>query len=265
MLTTPRYPVATAMLVALICVAASAHRANAEALYAFDKNGDFFSIIDRSTGVDIVATGTPGITGWRGAVLEPVSGTLYATDAEYLYTIDLTSGTPTQIGLFGSIVIRDLAFDDGDQLYGVTGNQGDNQHSLHLIDPSTAQATLVVPLSGVRGHALALDPSEPGVLYHLAENIFEKINLSTLALNPIGLSGDPIVDSPLGMTFDPVSDVFRLFDNGGRYYTLERDGTVSQVGQSAASYFGLAYDERPSPIILFRDGFESGDTLAWEL
>jgi hypothetical protein len=260
---TPRNRSAVVAMVLLGIVVALPGHATAETMYAFAKNGEFFSIIDRSSGEEVVATGTPGILRWRGVAIDPVSGAMYATDFEYLYSIDLQTGIPTQIGFFGDVVCRDLAFDETGQLYGVTGNQGGDQHSLHAIDPSTGQATFVVPLSGSNSHALALDTREPGVLYHRANGLLEKINLTTLTVTLIGLSGDSIVDRGLGMTFDPNDNVFRFFDDGGRYYTMLNDGSVSQVGQTSTTYFGLAYDDRPSPIILFRDGFESGDTSAW--
>jgi hypothetical protein len=161
------------------------------------------------------------------------------------------------------VLIRDLTFDADGVLFGVSGNQGSDQHSLHVIDPLFGWATFLVGLGGNRGHAIAFDPEGEGLFYHLAEGVFETVDLSTLDVTPVGLTGDPIVGRPLGMVFDPIDRVLRLFDNGGRYYRVGLDGGVTEIGQNPTRYFGLAFDQRTTRVVLFRDGFEGGTTDAW--
>jgi hypothetical protein len=198
--------------------------------------------------------------------MDPTTGTMFATDAEYLYTIDLATGNTFQLGLNGDVVIRDLTFDDFGRLYGVTGSQGSDPHSLHVINPVNASVTLKVGLNGTSGHGIAYDPRNPDRIYHLAWGVFERIDLSTDSVTSIGLSGDPIPGRPLGLVYDPVDDIFRFFDSTGQYYTVNRDGDVTASGnQNPTLYLGIGFDQRTTEVILFRDGFDGGTTDLWSV
>jgi DNA-binding beta-propeller fold protein YncE len=253
---------ATMILATLVAAPMSAE---AETLYALERNGPNLRTIDRTTGGDISTVGSTVTGGWRGMAMDPQTGVMYVTDSEYLFTIDLATGATSQIGLFGSVLVRDLSFDDQGQLYGVTGNQGSNQNSLHLISTVSGSASFLIALGGSGSHGIAYDPAELDALYHLSRNgVFERVDLTNLFVTPIGTSGDPIIGRPLGFVYDPIDDVFRFFDDTGRYYFEERDGTVTATGTSnPTQYFGLAFDQETTRVVLFRDGFESGDTTAW--
>jgi hypothetical protein len=250
----------------------SASSAGAETLWALERNGPSLRIIERTTGVDLGTISNSVNGSWRGIAIHPTSGIMYASDTEYLHRIDKSTGVATQIGLFGSVVIRDLAFDNLGQLYGITGNQGSNAHSLHSINIASGSATFLLSLSGIAGHGIAHDTENPGTLYHLAVEtlfqlesyVFEKVDLATTVVTAIALSGDAIVGRPLALEFDQIDEVFRFFDDTGRYYSVDRDGLVSAVGtQNPTLYSGLGYDPVTFPSSLFTDGFESGDTDAW--
>jgi hypothetical protein len=162
------------------------------------------------------------------------------------------------------VVIRDLTFDDFGRLYGVTGSQGGDPHSLHVINPLNASVTLKVGLNGSAGHGIAYDPRNPDRIYHLAAGFFERIDLATDTVTPVGLSGDPVPGRPLGLVYDPAGDIFRFFDTAGRYYTVNRDGEVIATGdQNATRYLGIGFDRRSTEVILFRDGFDGGSADAW--
>jgi hypothetical protein len=253
------------MILLLIIGAFTPISSAAETLYAIERDGPNFRTIDRATGADLSTISSSVTGGWRGMAMDPQTGVMYLTESEYLYRIDLASGSTTQIGLFGSVVIRDLSFDDFGRLYGVTGNQGANPHSLHLINTVTGIASFVVGLGGTGSHGIAYDSAELDTLYHLSrDGVFERIDLTTLSITPIGQSGDPIIGRPLGLVYDPLDDAFRFFDDTGRYYVVGRDGVVSATGTSnPTQYFGLAFDQETTGVLLFRDGFESGDLSAW--
>ncbi|MDH3405155.1 MAG: hypothetical protein OES32_04870 [Acidobacteriota bacterium] len=240
----------------------------AETLYALELNGGDFRVVDRATGADVETISTTVFGSWRGIAMSPVSGILYATDVGSLFTLDTTSGETVEIGPFGGALVRDLTFDGAGQLYGVTGAQGSAANSLHAIDTATGAVTFLVALNGNAGHCIAYDPEEPGTVYHLAaglaQQIFERVDLGSGAITPIGLAGDPILSPSLGLVYDPLAGLFRFFDAQGRYYALARDGTVTAAGtQNPTVYFGLAFDQPTTQFVIFEDGFESGDTSAW--
>jgi hypothetical protein len=252
------------LVLAVVAWGATPARVAGEELYALAYEGPFFRVVDRTTGADIATISTVVAGGWRGMAMSPTTGVMYITDTEGLSTIDLTTGATANLGLFGSTLIRDLTMDRNGLLYGVSGAQGSSPHSLHLIDTANANVTALFPLSGGGGHGIAYDPAEPGAIYHLAFSIFESVDLTSGGITPIGLSGDPIPDPPLGLVYDSIDGVFRFFDDQGRYYALARDGTVTATGsQNPTIYFGLAFDQLTTRGSLFADGFESGDTSAW--
>ncbi len=241
--------------------------AGADILWALEKDGPNLRIIDPATGADLVTVSSTLTGQWRGIAIDPATGVLHATETELLFLIDKTTGAATPVGLFGDVLVRDLTFDHLGQLYGVTGSQGADAGSLHAIDAGTGLATFLVALGGAGGHGIAHDPQQPGTFYHLAQwaegpGTFEQVDLATLTVTPIGLSGDPITGRSRGLEYDPVDGLFRVFDESGRYYAVERDGTVTAGAQNPTRYFGLAYDETFEQLI-FSDGFESGDTTAW--
>lgn len=250
----------------------SVDSAGAETLWALERDGPSLRIIDRTTGIDLGTISNSVNGSWRGIAIHPTSGIMYASDTEYLYSIAKSTGVATQIGLFGSVLIRDLAFDDLGQLYGITGNQGSDQNSLHSINIASGSAMFLLSLSGIAGHGIAHDTANPGTLYHLAVEtlfelesyVFEKVDLASTVVTAIGLSGDAIVGRPLGLEYDRIDGVFRFFDDTGRYYSVDRDGMVAAVGtQNPTLYSGLGYDPVTFLSDLFADGFESGDTDSW--
>ena len=257
-----------ALAVSALGVAGSA-RVEAEELYALERGGPACRVIDRLTGADLSTISSTVFGDWRGMAMSPSDGVMSATDAENLFTIDLVTGGVVDLGLFGSVVIRDLTFDRAGTLYGVTGAQGDDPHSLHEIDPINAVATFRFGLNGGGGHGIAYDPAQAGILYHLAwdedpfDLFFETVDLTTGIATPIPLFGDPLLGAPLGLVYDSIDGVFRLFDSTGAFYSLTRDGVVAALGTNAAVYFGLAFDQETTRGALFADGFESGDTSAW--
>ncbi len=268
--TVPSWLAIAAAALAVAAAIGTPSRAVGETLYALELGGSDFRIIDRLTGTDVATISSVLFGSWRGIAMSPTSGVMYATDKESLYRLDLTTGVETEIGLFGSVLIRDLTLDREGLLYGVSGSLGSDPHSLHLIDTSVGAAAALFPLSGVGGHAIAYDPAEPETLYHLAfeagpsATIFESVDLSSGAATPIPLSGDSIQGVPLGLVYDSIDGLFRLFDDDGFYYTLMRNGVITAVGtQNATVYFGLAFDQLTTRGLLFADGFESGDTSAW--
>jgi hypothetical protein len=233
---------------------------HAESLFALERSGPTLRIIDRETGADQATVSGPFVGSWRGMTASPISGFLFASSVTSLWSIDPRNGSGGFIGSFGGPSIRDLSFDIDGQLYGVSASQGSNPNTLHRVELSSGQATALFPLGGSSGHGIAFDPENPGILYHLAAGLFERVSVGDSSVMSIPLSGDLIVGRPLGLVFDPIDRLLRFFDDTGRYYTLSLMGGVTDTTyQNPAIYFGLAFGQGP----MFRDGFENGTLNAW--
>ncbi len=241
-------------------VAALAH---SQELYALERNGGALRVVDRLTGGDIATISTTVAGQWRGMATDPVSGTTWVGDTATLHILDTSTGATTPVGAFG-VAIRDLTVDQEGRLWGVAGGSGTGSNSLFAIDTVTGAATLELVLDGGGGHGIAADPDSPGVLYHQAAGVFERVDVGAGTITSVGLGGDAIIGRPLGLVFDPLAGVFRFFDDDGRLYSVSRDGTVAAGAVNPTVYFGLAFDQRTTAVVLFRDGFETGDTSEWD-
>jgi len=241
-------------------MAATAH---SQELYALERNGSALRVVDRLTGSDLSTISTTVAGQWRGIATDPVTGTTWASDTVTLHVVDPSSGAATPVGAFG-VAIRDLTVDQEGRLWGVSGGSGTGSNSLFAIDTVTGAATLELALNGGGGHGIAADPDSPGVLYHQAAGVFERVDIGAGTIASIGLGGDAIIGRPLGLVYDPLAGVFRFFDDDGRYYSIGRDGTVAAGAVNPTVYFGLAFDQRTTAVVLFRDGFETGDTSEWD-
>ena len=103
-------------------------------LYGITGYGYFYSI-DPSTG-------TPTYIGKAESFINGLtfdsSGTLYGSGGQYLYTLDLASGSATQVGSTGFNSSGDLAFDaDGNLYLTASASGGSNGDQLVAVDAST--------------------------------------------------------------------------------------------------------------------------------
>ncbi len=272
------------LLIALVLTTGFLAEVEAQNLYAstratFIKKDATLFAIERIAGSDLNEIGALLIGGAttvtaRGMAMDPVDGSMYLSihgDPEWqLCTVDLDTAETTVVGSFASHMFRDLTFDSTGQLYGVTGGDGVDFDSLFKIDKTSGVTTFVAALSGYSSHGIAFDPSQPDLLFHFAiadpgQLVFETIDLETNVLTLISLEGDLVVDRPGGLVWDPISSVFRFVDSfDDTYYSLTRDGVLSEIGAISGSYHGLAFDQTTTSLeVIFYDGFGSGGPSAW--
>lgn len=260
-----------------LALLASATPAPAQTLYALEfdgESGSSFGEINQVTGADVSSIGST-LVGGKGMATDPTTGTMYAVRSYKgtfdLVTIDPTDGSTMTIGTFRNAadtefpMFRDLTFDNTGQLWGVTGQFGDNAQSVLPIDKATGiTGTVLATIAGNSQMTIAFRPAD-GLLYvysfsgpmlrqpseaHEADTElgsaynFESIDPSEGTTTPIPLSGSSPTERLKGLVFDPTVDLFRFFDNSGNYWTLSPTGTQTDTGNDNATlYMGLAFDQ----------------------
>lgn len=217
---------------------------NLETLYCIEGTGGFFSV-DVGTGsqslIGVAATQAPdGV--FTGLASDPVTGTMFvvatsesspgsgncAADSG-LYSIDIGTGGATRIGPIPDLsCVIAAGFDNSGQLYayGVVSN------NLVAIDKSSGASTLIGSLGFDPNFAQGMDfDSSTNTCYLFAFN----------ADNAVGFEGE-----------------LRTCDTGtGASVAVGSLGTPGDFSEISGA--GIAHVPA-----LFADGFESGDTTAWE-
>ena len=225
--------------------------ASAQTLYAVEWQPDqgILATIDPADGSIISTIGnvtpvTNQSNGQRGLAMDPTTGTMYllAGNPQELYTVDLGSAALTLVGAM-SQRLRDIAFDDTGQLYGVSVSGGGDPNSLFTIDKADGTQTLQVALNGTNGHGLAFNPGMPTLLWHIAGGVFETIEIGTNTITPIGLSGTGTASDILALFFDPFSGEFRYFDSSDEYFAVTAAGVQSSIGTAGDNFFAAAWDQ----------------------
>ncbi len=224
-------------------------------LYSVSPRDDKLRVIDTNEVVQTtssVAIILPGKTvqGGNGLAIHPVSGQLYALlnlqgqVGRQLVTIDPSTGLATSIGDTGDR-FAGLAFNSAGVLYAVTGDGATVPESLYTLNLATAVPTLVKVLgNGNDGETIAYDPDD-GFMYHASgegvpnvNEIFEKIDLTTLAVTQITLLGDDYTEAT-ALGYEGLRN-FYLADLGRRLYRTNTDGVSDFLGIIDHDSKGLA-------------------------
>jgi DNA-binding beta-propeller fold protein YncE len=258
--------------------------ASAQFLYAVDsqvlREGGSASIrtIDRANGntltsVPVLVDGLP-VAGIKGLAAHPTTGRLYAIlkDAQVpgegggsefaLAMIQPDTGAATIIAVM-SDRFAGLAFDNAGTLYGVTGDGAVVPETLYTIDTGTGQATFFMTLgNGTDGEAIAFN-SGNGLMYHLSgwgsgpvegeirDIVFESIDLGTMQVTDIPLSGDEFVNGN-GLAYDAavgdfvVSTLVEFLPEGflePRLAAISIQGAVTDIGPTDEYFGGMAFSE----------------------
>jgi hypothetical protein len=194
---------------------------------------------------------------WDRAPLAP-SGAIWAllktaqVPGRQLVTLNPATGVATIVGDTGSSFAA-LAFDDAGILYGVTGNARTDPHSLFMLSTTDATPTLVCPLVGSNGEALAFNPVD-GLLYRASGGIVEvgsPLIFEALVPNPMGnpcpitpIIPDPILDDRT----DAVTEVSALTHYPlvwpGEFLWVQVDGDMFGVTNGGAATFIGQLDHR---------------------
>ena len=162
-----------------------------------------------------------------------------------LVTIDPLTGIATFLGGTGDR-FAELAFDAAGTLYGVTGTSTDtlSPSTLYMLNTTDATPTLFLTLgNGLRGgESIAYNPVD-GLLYHAPVTVFESIDLSTLAINPIATLPD--ITEWSALTYTSFTTDFFVADVRDNLYRLDGFGSYELVGRLDHASAGLI--EVPEP------------------
>ncbi|KYK31694.1 MAG: hypothetical protein AYK22_07820 [Thermoplasmatales archaeon SG8-52-3] len=150
-------------------------------------------IINHLTG-DMTLIGESG-EGLNGLAYDDTTGIMYACSSTHLFSINISTGVATMVGPFdiSGCVMVGIACDGYGKMYG----EDLHTDSLYLIDPTTADTTLIGPfgLDFNYGQDIAFD-KETGVCYLSAftvddgnEGALYICNISTAELTKIGNLG----------------------------------------------------------------------------
>ena len=238
-------------------------------------------VIDPADGSTI---GTPvtitlagkAVVGGTGLATDPLTGDLYALlkiqflGPRELVTIDPATGVATSVGNTGAKFAA-LAFDSGGTLYAVTGHGAgppvtpNTLYTLSLVD---ATRTFVTTLgNGGQGEAIGFNPDD-GFLYHASgffdvpmvgeTRIFEKIDLTTLAVTNIPLSGDFYTEMTAlvfsGNSFFGADTGFGAPGDIPILLSLTDTGVVVEIGSTDHVVRGLAFVPEPSSSLMLMAG-----------
>lgn len=188
--------------------------------------------IDLATGIfSLIALSTPPSGNpWTGMSIHPIDGTIYASTATDLFTIDPATGTPSIIGLFGISSMIDIAVNEFGKMYG----HDNSDDSIYSIDTATGMATLLGPTGVDSNFAQGMDfDNTDGTLYAWiyegqGHNQYGTIDLSTGAFTPLS------IDSPLGefegATQTTISSSFCTQPNSSWITVNPASGTVDPGG-----------------------------------
>jgi hypothetical protein len=211
-------------------------------------------IIDPNTFIETNALliDLPGktVTGANGIGHNPTNGLYYAIvkvqgqPTRSLVTIDITTGIATEIGDTG-LRLAGIAFTDAGVLYGISGDGASPSETLYTLDLNTGAPSFVLTLgNGTDGEAIAFNPDD-GFLYHMSglgtqnvDEIFERINLTTLVVTPITLSGFD-GSEVLGMSYAGGGN-FIVSDLNSQWSSVTTTGVLSPLVTTTSSYRGHA-------------------------
>ena len=238
-------------------IISSAPPAGGTLCYSVADNGDRLVAIDINTGAES-NVGPVGVPDIEAIAYWPITDTLYAADANRLGTLNLTTGTYTNIGSFGSgngsIGTRTFADVDGlafhpftGELYGSVRNTSSSQDLLIKIEPSTGARIpnafgagidyLVIQTVAATGFNdiddLAFDP-ETGFLYGVANqggtsaDSYVRIDTQTGAVTNIGAFGTSDME---GLTAFNDGQFYGTTGSSRQFYRIDKTtGAATAVG-----------------------------------
>ena len=224
-------------------------------LYGVDVNTDDLNIYDTTTFTSstIPLTSSTGTIDGCNGLTTDICGTNYVvyrvSGTRYLGTLNVSTGVITEIGSLSDNVST-IAIDAAGVLYGVTGDGATTPETMYTIDKTTAAMTLFLTLgNGDDGECIAFNQDD-GLMYHWSgwgtgSVIMETINLSTLTITPITISGATLGNVASAVYAD--NDTFIISDknNNGLYY-ISTTGVVSTTPNTTAEMKGLTFAFGPT-------------------
>ena len=200
---------------------------------------DVLREIDLATGTTVsqvvMTLSGETISKTTGLTVHPQTGELWAIfklNGQFgheLVKINPDTGVCTDVGNTGDKFAA-IVFDDDGTLYGLTGNGAAIESTLYTINTDNGSKTFLLALgNGTEGEALGYNPDD-GMLYHTSGNgipntheIFEPIDLDTLSITPIPLSGDDF-SLTRTLTYDGKG---AFYHSGPPLYRITTNGVVT--------------------------------------
>ncbi len=211
------------------------------------------------------------IVGANGLTAHPTTGALWAIlrtydydngerngdDDRHLGTIDPTTGAVTSVGEL-SDKFASIAFNAAGTLYGITGDGAETPNDLFTLSLTDASAVFVIDLgdgapSGEgNGEAIAYN-FDDGLLYRMGATVeepppgrngdigFQSINLTTLEVTDIELSGPDVCDTVYALVYDAPLQRFLMSGCGGELFSVTPNGFSTHVGGLDEKSKGLAF------------------------
>ncbi|MBZ5590205.1 MAG: DUF4394 domain-containing protein [Acidobacteriia bacterium] len=221
------------VIVALLVLAPMA--AGAQSLYGTEYGGGAIYRINPADGT-YVTLGAPGPNPFPGLAYDPGTNTLYGTDEDNLYTVNLTTGAATLVGAHGVAGgITGLTFNAAHTVLYSIGYDG----ILYSVNPATGAATSVGALGVAPNDIVDLATDSAGTVYAVgtAANLYS-VNTTTGAATLLGA----LTGTSAGLTaiaFDD-SDVLYAIDTGtDRLMTVNVSTRVATpVSAGAVGTFG---------------------------
>ncbi len=249
-------------------------QSNAETLYGVVAGNAELRILDPSDASTLSTAGTithpDGVDRGRALAFDPTSGVFYCVfpvgdGSPWVFGTVGLDASFSQIGVLSGGAVRDMTFDATGKLWAVIGIRGPNTSSLVSIDTSTGAATLengALPTSG--RNKIAYVPATD-TLYIIGDTVGPWALYSLSPASPTNLTEVPLSGTTLNetsqppMVYDPIANVLRTLSGASDWVAITLDGVVTvEAGFPGYNLGGLAFD---GPF--FSDGFESGDTSAW--
>ncbi len=278
-----QFPLRNMVFTIAATLAAAAAAASEPFLYAADAVSGTLYTINKANGATVasvpVTIGGNPVASIKGLAARESTGELFAVvrtgapaeqaDDFALATIAPNTGVATVIGplsdRFAGLAWAALPPTDGvpwtEVLLGVTGDGANVPETLYTINPNDASATFFMTLgNGGPGETIAYNPDDT-MLYHLSgsggpeqiegvEPVFEKIDLMSMAITGIPLSGAPLYLGN-GLAYDGVNTVFYVSvaspNEGGdgligaEFFSLDAGGVATPLGFSEAFFGGMAF------------------------
>ena len=267
--------VAVALLMGTLALVAMPTGANT--LYSISRDDDqlrTISPVDGTTmGTPVTITLFGPIHGGNGLATDPWTADLYALvrivdgfpPNRWLVIIDPATGTSTVVGNTGE-KFAGLAFDSDGTLYAVTGDGGSTPESLYTLSLGDGSSTFIVTLgNGGQGETIGFN-SDDGFLYHASgvddgvapdTRVFEKIDLDTLAVTNIPLSGYNYGEIT-ALVFSWSANQFLATNNqtlvGAVLMNITNAGAVSFAGSMDHVSKGIAFVPEPASSLMLIAG-----------
>lgn len=217
----------------------------AQSLFGSEYGGFAIYQIDPTIGTFVTLGATGSTTGeFPGLAYSPLTGKLYGTDEQSLYTVNQTTGAATLVGSHG-VAGEGLTSLSFDPTYSVMYSIGYDGY-LYSVNPTTGAATQIGALGASPNRILALATDSSGNTYGVGtDNILFSVNTTTGAATSLGsISGTTSDGGLTSIVFDNSDVLYGIDTSSDRLVILDpatRVVTYVSASGIGSDVRGLAY------------------------